>query len=346
MADEAVFDSAPVADAPIGNDSSPTPQTTDKLAFYQKLSDDADAAGTAKAKAAEEVKEPAVQAEKPNKDAKVPGTRPTIDELAKKKGWSDERKGQELEWDRRVRVLTAQKKSQADAHARDMQDMRRQMQEMQAKIEGKGKEQPKAKRENFVSDEEWISHQIKSGTEEHTTKQIQEMQRQQHEQQEQQQALQTFKQGWTAKVESNFENPADKAEFIQLVQETPDTLHKGIHEFLQNSEVGPRMLHTMLLRPDYVEALNKMPESVRTARLTQLETAIYSHLQAEYAKQQAVPQAKPQSAPTRQTTATPQRASRAPAPIGSVGNSGSSAALSDQPEIDQVMAYKRKKFGA
>jgi hypothetical protein len=160
--------------------------------------------------------------------------------------------------------------------------------------------------------------------------------------QEQEQAQQAFRQHWTTMVESNFGSPEDKAEFIQLVQNTPDTLNKGIHEFIQNSDVGPRMLHAMLLRPDYVEALNKMPESVRTARLVQLETAIYTHLQGESETQQTTQP----SVPIRQTAAQPQKASRAPAPIGSIGNNGSSAPLSDQPDIDQVMAYKRKKFGA
>jgi hypothetical protein len=346
MADEAVLDSvAPVA-TPVAPELTATSQKPTKMDFYEKLSADAEAVGAEKVTKPVENKEPSVPIEKTEKDVKAPDTRPTIDELAKKKGWTDERKKQEFEWDRRVRVLTAQKKSQADAHARDMQEMRKQLQDLQDKIEGHGKEQPKAKRENFVSDEEWIDHRIKTGTEEITQKQMQDYQRQQTERQEQEQAQQAFRQNWTTIVESNFGSPEDKAEFIHLVQNTPDTLNKGIHEFIQNSDVGPRMLHAMLLRPDYVEALNKMPESVRTARLVQLETAIYTHLQGESEKQQATVQTTQPSVPIRQTAAQPQKASRAPAPIGSVGNSGSSASLSDQPDIDQVMAYKRKKFGA
>ncbi len=339
MADEVVLEVAQEA-TPVAPEMTATSQKPSKMEFYQKLSDDADAVGAEKAKAQVEVKEPSVQVETPKNDAKAPSTRPTIDELAKKKGWSDERKTQELEWDRRVRVLTAQKKTQAEAHNRDMANMQRMLQELQDKVEGKGKEQPKAKRENFVSDEEWINHQIKTGTEETTSRHMQELQRKQEEEQAHSQALNTFRQNWTTKVDSNFDNADDKAEFIQLVQGTPDNLHKGIHEFLQNSEVGPRMLHAMLLRPDYVEALNNMPDSVRTARLTQLETSIYNHLQNEYAKQQQ-PQ---QTAPSRQN-ATP-KVSKAPAPIGSVGNSGSSVSPNDLPDIDQVMAYKKKKFGA
>ena len=266
MADEAVIDSATPEVAPVASETVATSQRPSKMEFYEKLSADAEAVGADKATEKADPKDPSVQAEKPKQDVKAPDTKKlTIDELAKKKGWDEERKGKELEWDRRVRVLTAQKKSQAEAHARDMQNLQKQMQELQAKFDGKANETPKAKRENFVSDEEWIEHQVKTGATEATQKQMQEFQRQQEERQVQEQEQQAFKQGWTAKVESNFDSPEDKAEFIQLVQETPDTLHKGIHEFIQNSDVGPRMLHAMLLRPDYVEALNKMPESVRTA---------------------------------------------------------------------------------
>lgn len=274
----------------------------------------------------------------PEKPQENKGKKPTIDELAKKKGWSEERKQKELDWERRERVMTARNKTQAEAHAREMEATRKELAELRAKIEGKH-EKPKLKRENFVSDEEYLETLAERKAEEKLAAQMQGYQKQSYENQVRQEAQQEFKRGWTSKVHNNFRDESERREFVAMVEETPDNLHQEIHEFVQNSDVGPRMLHVMLQRPEYIDALNQLPASVRATRLGQLESAIYSQMQSSRAPAQPR-----QQAPSRPAAAL-QRATRAPAPIGSVGNSGSSAAPEDLPDQDQVAAYKRKKFG-
>ncbi len=243
------------------------------------------------------------------------------------------------DWQRRINTLTAREKAQAEKHAKEIDDMRTKYEELSAKVSAK--EKPKLERKNFANDEEWIDHVATEKANKFIEKRLNERDKLELEHAQKQEEQQRFQSSWDERLKANYPNPELVSEFTELVNSTPDNLHQDIHDFVRYSQVGPRMLHAMLLRPDYLQELNRLPSSVRTARLAQLEDAVYGVIESENKETQKL---NSPSAPT--VPAVPKKTvSNAPDPIGRVGVSGSSTSLDEQDSQAAVLAYKRKRFG-
>lgn len=319
-----------------GPDSQPAPKNegSSKYSDYYALNKESDGAGSPEG--ANEPTDPSIEGVKPG--AKAPDAKESpaqADPQPKKEKVPD--------WQRRISVLTAREKSQAA----EMQELRRQVAELsRSRTEGQVQQPKKLARENFLSDEEYLDHVADFKAEEKLNTKIQELQKQGEVSRESEAAHREFRSSWLQKVQSNFPREEDRREFGELLRGAKDNLHQDIHDFMQNSDVGPKMLRVLREYPDFAEALNKLPSSVRSTRLAQVEQTLYTELQQEYAAAAAAQVQAPAQRPSSAAPAQQRpRVSQAPAPTGPVGNSGGSAAPADGDDAAAVHAYNRKKFG-
>ena len=133
-----------------------------------------------------------------------------------------------------------------------------------------------------------------------------------------------FSENWNEKVNDSFPVAEDKQAFNELVKKHGDLgLPKDVHDYLDYSEDGPKLYTVLALRPDVLHNIKSKAESVRGMILRDLEKVIN--------------QAPVSSPETSQTT-------KAPDPIGSVQNTGSSgSAMTDK---DRIQAYYKGKYGS
>lgn len=304
--------------ATTGLDHAPTPESNGKYDRYYKMNETKVDAGTDTQTNSEKVEV------EDKAEARTEPQKPKVEPKPKRE-WTEED-------NHRVRVLTAQKKRQAEAHQRELQAVQAQLAELRAKVEGSGKvDKPVLKRENFATDEDYVAHIAEEKAQELFQKQMADYQKQQQELQQAQSNDGAFKQSWAQKVNANFPDPRERQEFIDLLDGAPDTLAPDVHEFVQHSDVGARMLKTILASAELHDALMNVPASVRGVRLGQLETAIYNQMQSKQASQvQQQAQVKP-------------KVTQAPAPIGQIATSGTTSARELSTE-EQVREYKRKNF--
>lgn len=298
--------------ATTGLDHAPTPESNGKYAKYYELNKPKEEAGTSTETNAEKVNVEKVEAEKPKPQ-----------EPKQKREWTKEDQ-------HRVDVVTAQKKRQAEAHQRELQAVRDEMNALREEIKGKSKPaEPEFKRENFASDEEYIDHRAEVKAKAATKAAIEEFQQQQRKQAQEQQDNGQFRNSWTAKVNANFPDANERAEFVRMLDGAPDTLTPDVHEFVQFSDVGAKMLKAILGSPGMHDALMSAPASVRAVRLGQLENAIYDRMGQASAPVAPAPQVK--------------KVSQAPAPIGQIANVGSSSPV-ELSTSEQVRAYKQAHY--
>ena len=319
-----------------GNDSQPAPGSESKYDKYYKMNGDSDPAGTGSENPRES--DSAGRGVKPEAKASKASEPPTD-------GNPSTKKEKVPDWQRRISVLTAREKSRET----EMQTLRQQVAELsRAKEEGQKEQPKKLSRENYLSDAEYLENLAEQKAEEKLNSRLQKMQSESEATRNSEAAHKEFRQGWLQKIESNFPNPEDRQEFGELLKGAKDDLHTDIHDFMQNSDVGPRILKTLRLHPEFADALNKLPASVRSTRLAQVEQVLYSEVQQEYAAAAAA-QVQAPAAGQAQSRPVPagqkQKVSMAPAPTGPVGNSGANAIADEASDADAVRAYKRRKFG-
>lgn len=195
----------------------------------------------------------------------------------------------------------------------------------------KHKEMPKYKRDNFVTEEEYDEYNDKR-TESMFNKQLTERKERELLDAKRMAEDEAFNNNWQEKVNSNFEGDQEGyAEFAQLIKQNSKTIngwHQDIHDYMEATDVGPRMMQVMLIRPDIAEQMSNAKPIVRMKLLNKLESEIEAVMYQPRANQ---------------TTSAKPAVSKAPAPIGTVGTSGN--VLSDDESEDVAyQRYMNKKF--
>lgn len=226
------------------------------------------------------------------------------------------------DWQRRINTLTRKNKS----YESEMEALRREIQSLkQPKVE-----QPKLTRDNFLTDDEWIDYKAELKARDVINKQMSEASQMRAERDSQYAQEQGFKQNWNQKVASNFADDQEGlSQLNELLHDAEDNMHQDIHDYIEDSPIGPRMLHVLLLRPDLVERYNQMKSVTRGVALARLEDEIMGVLNGR------TPVGAQPSKPTASV-------SKAPAPIGQVGTSGSSRdSLSDD---EAIALYRKNKY--
>jgi hypothetical protein len=230
-----------------------------------------------------------------------------------------EDQGHKSGYDRRIGVLTAREKA--------ANEQIRALEARLAALETPVQTKPKLTRDNFLTQEEYDDHRDRELTERVRN----DLQKESLEGQKKAQEQNAFKSGWVDSVNKLYTTPEKKAAFSDLVRNSPDNLHKDVHEYIRSTEVGPMMLEAFLLRPDFAEQVKAMPSAKRAATLMRLEEGIIGHLEDQQAG----------SSQTR----TPSRVTAAPTPIGVVGGNASGIPDPDSlPSLDRVRAYKKNRF--
>jgi hypothetical protein len=222
-------------------------------------------------------------------------------------------------WQKRIDKQTAKIK-QLEAQLAEIQN-----------VKANQKELPKYKRENFVSDDEYEQYRDQQ-LEANVNKKFTETQEKQIIEAKRAAEEEAFNTTWQEKVKHNFDGDQEGyTEFAGLIRQNATAMskwHQDIHDFMEGTDYGPRMMQVLFYRPDIIEQINTAKPIVRMKILNNLESEIATVLrQPKVAQQPAKP-----------------AVTKAPTPIGTVGSTGS--VLSDD-ESDDVayQRYMKKKFG-
>jgi len=221
----------------------------------------------------------------------------------------DESQPKKSGYERRIGVLTNRNKM---------------LEDRLAKLEAAQNQKPEKvlTRENFLTDAEYGAYK-----DEQLEKRIL------GKVQPQQQAPQDdgFKRSWNEKVNSTL-NEDERGELFDLIGAYKDDpafqIHEDLNEFFAHSPVGARAMLDLLNRPAVLQEINNMPAYQRYDALRTIEQGLT-------ARTQKVPQpAKPV-------------VSKAPSPIGTIGNTGMPAGIDTDQENDprQVQSYYMKRYG-
>jgi len=300
-------------EAEYGKVSSPISQKNDKYAEYYELNpEDGEEAGTSTSDKEAVVAKPADDKPALNKEQGDSKDSSTEEKPAHTPGWQ-----------KRINKQTAK--------IRQLEEQLAAIQEGKAKQ----KEMPRYTRDNFVSEDEYESWKDKA-IEEKVNRKFADQQEAQLLQLKAQHEEQDFNSNWQERVAHNFDGDAEGyKEFAGLVQQRKGELsnwHQDIHDYMEGTDYGPRMMQVMFMRPDIVDSINHAKPVVRTKLLMSLESEIQNVMNGLASK------------PTVQTTA-PTKVSRAPGPIGTVGTSSQ---VMSEDEADSVAydRYVKNKFGA
>jgi hypothetical protein len=291
----------------LGVDQSPIPENTDSKYrdYYEANKETEPAAGTAKADSTTaEVKN--------DTDVKQPP----------ESSPGEQAKEHTPDWQRRIDKLTRRNKT----YESELQALRKQVEDLKPK-----QPQQKLTKENFVSEEEYQEHIAKRVYEQQQEAMSKANAEQYESERKAMEQQQEFAKTWKDKTDRVFAGDKEgREQFENLLREVSSdedfNLHQDIHDYIGDSDIGPRILHVLMLRPDLVERYNSLKPVTRGAALSRLEGEIISLMRG------AVPQEqKPAS-----------NVSKAPAPIGPVGNHGARTEPSDEELLDQ---YYKKKNG-
>jgi hypothetical protein len=225
--------------------------------------------------------------------------------------------------ERRIEVLTARTKQDKEKIGRLESEI--------AKLK-EAKPQPKLSRDHFATEDEYEDHRDAVRKEDLKR----EVRLENLQEQLEETSASNFKQTWTQKVSAFYQAPEDVQRYRQTLQWAKANgvnPHQDVHDYVQDVEVGPVMLEYLLSNPQVLNAINGSKPVVRASRLMQLEQAILQSLQSP-------PSEQPQS----RTPQTQQRVSRAPDPVGQVGNGGAPAS-SDGDTVAEVRRYKQQTYG-
>jgi hypothetical protein len=289
-----------------GQVSPPLSQKSDKYAEYFELNPETDEdVGTSEP----EVKKAIEKA--PADDKQIPQKEQSQAEESS----TEEKQAHVPGWQKRINKQTAKIKM---------------LEEQLAAIQEKKatqKEMPKYTRENFVSEQEYEDWKDKV-TDERVNRKFTEQQEQQLIQLKQQHEEEDFNNGWQERVAHNFDGDAEGyKEFAGLVQQKKSELskwHQDIHDYMEGTEYGPRMMQVMFYRSDIVDNINRAKPVVRTKLLMNLESEIVNVMNGLASKPAVAPTVQP-------------KVSKAPGPIGTVGTSNQ---VLSEDEADDV-AYEK-----
>ena len=287
-----------------GKDQPPSPKSADKYASYYELNEEKDeGVGIPKTEV------PVETVDKPVDDKPPVEPSPTEKQVHKPN------------WQKRIDKQTAK-----------IRNLETQLAELQ-KAKVPEKDLQKYKRENFVSDEEFEAHKDKLDDQRISSKLIAEKEKDLMAEKNSAQE-EAFAISWQGKVDDNFEgDPEGRAELSAEIQKQAIKIngwHQDIHDYLEGSDVSPRMMQVLLLRPDIVDQIATSKPIIRAKLLTRLETEIENVMNAR----SAVP------APTAKPTVT-----KAPAPTGTIGVGNGNVLSDDDADNASFKRYMKQKHG-
>lgn len=210
---------------------------------------------------------------------------------------------------KRISELNARAKRAEEQRSKERQSTRSEIAELRKQIDELRKaNQPKLKRENFLSDEEYHKHVVKQELERERAE-AEEKRRGEDEAREQQTALERESaERWQESVSSDLK-PEEAVELdreIRAAERQGVRFRQEIIDYVSNADVGPSMLLALLKGKDdpRVQNLARLPREMVFLKLNEFERAIRS-MKTGQQNAQAAHVAK--------------QASAAPAPVGSVG---------------------------
>jgi hypothetical protein len=181
------------------------------------------------------------------------------------------------------------------------------------------KVEPKLTKDNFINEAEYQEYLIDQKVQERLDKMSAKQSESQAKQSEEAERSREFQSSWAKRVQTTL-TPIEAQELADLTQDESIDLHDDIHEVISYSDLGPKILRELLLRPEAIKTLNAMPSSIRGAKLMQLE----SYLRESGKKD------------------TTKKVSTAPDPIGMVGV-GASTNTGELTEAQKVEQYRKNK---
>ena len=198
----------------------------------------------------------------------------------------------------------------------------------------KAPEKPEMDKDNFVTEKEWIKHEARLEAEKVYERKLAERDDLSRKVYEQQASDTAFKQSWVETVKQNFEGDEEGLEDFKSLTKDPnatDHFSTEIHDYIESTPLGGRLLHVLLHRDDLVDQINNAKPIAKAMLLLKLENQIATYMSGK-------------SAPIKEATPTVKPISKAPAPIGQMDTRG--ASLDEEgTEKAQYNAYMKRKFG-
>ena len=285
--------------------STPTPDKSGRMAEYYAMNEPVASTEGSVATPVPPEPEPSQAVETPPKESAPKGD-----------AVQSEGKG----YDRRVRVLTAREteyKKKISA-----------MEERLARLEGPAKKQ-EISRDGYQTQAEYDRVVAKEAAKEALSEEISTMK----QQEDAQRGVQEFRQTLAQKAKATMA-PAEIEHYRGMIAEGADPeqlFTPAVREFLDDSEMGMRMMYTLMSHPELIDRVNALKGTTLAARMLQLEDLTARDLQGMRKMSEG--------ATASAAVQTPQ-VSKAPAPIGDFGAQGGSAAnLSDEERL--ALYYKR-----
>lgn len=295
-----------------GQESQPNPANETKYSEYYALQDKGDGGNQSQKSEENDVKSEG--AEKTQDAKPEPVKAPEQEQVQDKKPHIPD-------WQKRINKQTAIIKRQ-EAELAELKKWR----ESQAQPT-----KPKLTRDNFVTEEEWIDYKAEQKVKEILAKQQEETAKGQGEAEQKQKEVIEFQRKWANVVRSNFEGDEQgMREFLAKVQdpEITEGMDKDVHDYVESSPVGARLLDVLINRPDLVEQINGAKPVYKGEILRRLESQVYQFMQSKKGDtgKAKVPETK------------------APKPIGSISQEGS-ALDEETAQRVQYDNYMKKKHG-
>jgi len=296
-----------------GLESEPSPENQTKYADYYEIDKAQNQAGKSESGAAEEVADAGSKSTPTNKEpAKEP-----VQEQPKPA------KQHVPDWQRRIDKQTA--------------IIKQQQAELEAVKKSLKPQKPVMTKDNFVTEQEWIKHEARQEAENVYNAKLAERDEESRKVTEQTAAETAFRQGWVETVRQNFEgDPEALADFKAMTKspEATDHFSQDIHDYIESTPLGGRMLHVLLHRDDLVDQINNAKPIAKATLLLKLENQVEAYMRSLKQPQPVQAQPAPVARPI----------SKAPAPIGALDTRG--AALDEEgTEKAQFNSYMKKKFG-
>lgn len=215
-----------------------------------------------------------------------------------------------------------------DSQHRELQTLKQKYAELEAMQNApKPTEKPKLKRENFVSEEDYISHVAEQKADELMAKKLAEYEeRNQTRSTESRESQAVVERIAKKKLEEFASDPDALDEFEELASTAPDNLPDDVHDFVLKSPHGLRILHILFRNPQLVDYFNGLDAIDRRLELRDMQKAVDERLSA------------PIEEPKRNVT-------KAPAPIGAVGVGGIAKTNGEMSMQERLLARRKETKG-
>lgn len=227
------------------------------------------------------------------------------------------------DYHRRISVLTKREKKK-DAIINELQARL-------AKLENASKQPEKELTEdNFATTAEYQRYLAKETAKKEIREEISKREAQAEKLRQTEAETEQFRENWGRRAQATLqpEEIEEYTGFIKAGVDPEEIFESGVLEFMQDSDVGPRMMYHFLRNPELIERLNSLKPTVLAARLMQIENITRQELSKVTPQKHGA------------TVAKNPVLTRAPDPIGQVGAAGTGGGMKSDEELADE--YRRK----